>query len=127
MRPKYGLSMSTEIEPFYRDLGQRIQAARVKRGLSQAELGSSLTPPVTRASIANIEGAKQRVLAHTLVELAARLEVAVEDLLPFARPARQLERSESIETELENKLQLSGDQLRALSARLSGRIGGGAR
>jgi hypothetical protein len=38
-------------------------------------------PAVTRASIANLELGHQRVLAHTLVQLALILHVPVTDLL----------------------------------------------
>jgi transcriptional regulator with XRE-family HTH domain len=113
--------MPTEIEPFYYELGRRVQAARAKCGLSQAELGELLSPPLTRASIANIEGAKQRVLSHTLVELSVGLGVSVLELLPAKTPNAQSSEPLSIQTELERKLQLPDEQLRALSERLIGR------
>jgi transcriptional regulator with XRE-family HTH domain len=70
------------IEPFYKELGRSIQAFRVKAGLSQEKLGASLRPRVTRASIANIEGGKQRILTHTLVQLSAALDVDISLLIP---------------------------------------------
>jgi ribosome-binding protein aMBF1 (putative translation factor) len=65
------------IEPYYRSLGARVRKAREHAGLSQAELGRMLKPQVTRASIANIEAAKQRCLAHTVVQLARALQCPV--------------------------------------------------
>jgi transcriptional regulator with XRE-family HTH domain len=74
--------MATKIEPFYEALGEQIRRVRERAALSQAELAERLRPPVTRAAIANIENAKQRVLVHMLVDMAAALGVAVSDLLP---------------------------------------------
>jgi len=71
-------------EPFYGELGARVREWRVRRGLTQGELGMRLAPPVTRASIANLEVGKQRVLAHTLAQLAGVLGVAIDDLVPAA-------------------------------------------
>jgi transcriptional regulator with XRE-family HTH domain len=78
--------LATRTEPFYSALGKRISEVRERRGLSQARLGEMLKPPVTRGSIANVESGKQRVLAHTLVDLAAALGVSVSDLLPDTNP-----------------------------------------
>jgi transcriptional regulator with XRE-family HTH domain len=78
--------LAIRLEPFYAALGRRVADARDRRGMTQAQLGEKLKPPVTRASIANVESGKQRVLAHTLVDLAAALEVAVTDLLPNTTP-----------------------------------------
>jgi transcriptional regulator with XRE-family HTH domain len=72
---------ASKIEPFYKDLGNKIQARRKSLGLSQDDLASALDPPVTRASIANIEAGKQRILTHTLVKLADVLDVEVSSLL----------------------------------------------
>src|SRR5438445_11203231 len=74
--------MAAEIEPFYGELGQRIHDRRKQNGLTQEKLGELLDPQVTRASIANIEMGTQRVLAHTLVQLAFHLGTSVQELLP---------------------------------------------
>ena len=50
--------------------------------MSQESLGLALKPQVTRASIANIEAGKQRILTHTLVQLAEVLDVDLSALLP---------------------------------------------
>jgi transcriptional regulator with XRE-family HTH domain len=72
------------IEPFYLLLGKRVRLAREAAGLSQTDLGLLLRPPMGRASIANIEAAKQRVLAHTVVQLGRALGATVSFLLTGA-------------------------------------------
>jgi transcriptional regulator with XRE-family HTH domain len=103
--------MPTKIEPFYAGFGSRIQNIREQRNMTQAQLGRSLNPPSTRASIANIENGKQRVLAHTLVQLAAVLNVSIQELLPPQAPE-----SKDIEHELRRKLNLGATQLKKLAA-----------
>ena len=71
-----------KIEPFYTELGRSIQTQRVRLGLSQESLGAALHPRVTRASIANIEAGKQRILTHTLVQLAEALNTEITQLIP---------------------------------------------
>lgn len=84
--------MVNRLEPFYEALGRRVSEARERRGLTQAQVAAQLTPPVTRASVANVEAGKQRVLAHTLVALATILDVPVTDLVP-GKTARSAARS----------------------------------
>jgi transcriptional regulator with XRE-family HTH domain len=72
------------IEAFYEQLGATIRRHRLERGLTQGELAARLVPAVTRASIANLELGHQRVLSHTLVQLADALDVPVTDLLGTA-------------------------------------------
>jgi len=74
--------MAETLEPFYRDLGRRVRQLREQRNMTQTELGQLLRPKVTRASIANLEGGTQRVLAHTLPQLAISLGVSVPELIP---------------------------------------------
>ena len=86
---------------FYRELGQRIRTFRTEQGLTQAALGLRLCPPVTRAAIANVENGKQRVLAHTLVQLAQILRVEIHRLLPtFLRPRSAIAQQKVLEREL---------------------------
>ena len=74
--------MPPTIEPFYGQLGRRIALARTRRGMTQEQLGRALEPQLTRASIANVEQGKQRMLVHTLVQVARALEVRPDELLP---------------------------------------------
>jgi transcriptional regulator with XRE-family HTH domain len=81
------MPLTDGIEPFYLELGDRLARQRYGAGLSQGELGKRLNPQLSRASIANIETGKQRVLAHTLCQMAAALGVSVDDLLtPSSQP-----------------------------------------
>jgi len=115
--------MPTNIEPFYVALGSRIQQAREAQKMTQAKLGALLKPPSTRASIANVENGKQRVLAHTLAQLAEVLAVGIDTLIPpsaMEQPTKPPSPKE-VERELKMKLNLGGSQLKKLTATLSDR------
>lgn len=111
--------MPTKIEPFYKALGSNIQEARELRKMTQAQLGLSLVPPSTRASIANIENGKQRVLVHTLTQLATLLDVKIQELVPAVGKTIQGPSPKDVERELKKKLNLAAPQLKKLTARLS--------
>ena len=106
--------VSAPIEGIYPLIGRRIQQRRAERQFTQEQLGSRLDPPVTRASIANIESGKQRLLVHTLLQLARLLEVSVEHLLPGPPVARASEQR-AIESELRRKLDLPSRAAKALA------------
>jgi transcriptional regulator with XRE-family HTH domain len=107
------------VEPVYLKLGRRIQQLRVDRGLTQDRLGWQLQPSVTRASIANVESGKQRVLVHTLLQVADILDVDVQDLLPaHARRRDEGARPLAIESELRRKLDLPAEAVRVLAKKL---------
>lgn len=69
------------IEPLYFLIGARISARRNRRGLTQEMLAASLRPPMTRASICNIENGIQRVMVHQLVDIADALGITPAGLL----------------------------------------------
>jgi transcriptional regulator with XRE-family HTH domain len=69
--------MAHDIEAFYAQFGERVSNMRTRRRWSQEDLGRRLDPPLTRASIANIESGKQRVLAHRVLQIAQALMVPV--------------------------------------------------
>ena len=106
--------MAKKIEAFYVALGSNIHAARDRLKMTQAQLGGALVPPSTRASIANIENGKQRVLVHTLVQLARALETEVVKLIPSEAPPGQATLSD-VENELKRKLNLAAPQLKKLT------------
>ena len=67
-------------ERFYADLGKRIRSRRQQAKITQGELAQRLS--VTRSSITNIEGGRQRILAHSLYDIAQALGVSPASLLP---------------------------------------------
>jgi transcriptional regulator with XRE-family HTH domain len=99
--------MATKVEPFYTDVGRRIRDQRNKAGITQEQLARLLSPPTTRVSVANIEGGNQRILVHTLVQLAAVLNVQVTDILPHRREPPVANNNAQITKELVTKLGIS--------------------
>ena len=100
--------MATKIEPFYIDVGNRIRTYRTGLGLTQDQLGRLLIPPTSRVSIANVESGKQRILSHTLVQIAEALKVEPADLLRIEPlgPA-SIQNNHAIADELVSKVGLS--------------------
>lgn len=68
----------TNKDLYYRELGQRIQRARLHQKLTQENLGTLIG--LSRTSIVNIERGRQKILAHTLVRLAHALHMELSDL-----------------------------------------------
>lgn len=99
--------MVAQIEPFYTEVGRRIRDYRNKAGMTQENLGRRLSPPTTRVSVANIEGGHQRILSHTLVQLAAVFNVEVTDILPPKAAQPVSDSNARITDELVSKLGLS--------------------
>lgn len=88
--------MSAAEDALYEALGRRVTRARLRRGLTQAELGTAVG--LVRSSIANIEAGRQRMQIHVLLAMAAVLGCPAGVLLdakafaqafPLARPAAQ--------------------------------------
>jgi transcriptional regulator with XRE-family HTH domain len=69
-------------DAFYKQVGEKIRAQRGK-DLSQEALASAIG--LTRTSISNIEKGRQRLLLHTLADIAAALKVDAVSLLPDKR------------------------------------------
>jgi transcriptional regulator with XRE-family HTH domain len=67
-------------ESIYTHVGAMIKAKRKGMKLTQSELAGQLM--ISRASLANIECGRQRVLVHQLYAFAAALQLAPSDLLP---------------------------------------------
>jgi len=63
----------------YRWLGEYIKSIRQKKKLTQENLAQATG--FTRVSIANIEGGKQKVQLHTLIDIANYLEISFIELL----------------------------------------------
>jgi len=77
----------------YRALGTGVAQRRRELGMTQDVL--ALAVGLTRASVANIEAGKQRVLLHTAYRLISALKLArLSDLLP--EPERVLDHSDEL-------------------------------
>lgn len=111
--------MAVEIEPFYVSLGKRVQFFRNRRNLTQEQLGTRLDPPTTRASIANIEAGKQRVLAHTLVQIAKALEIEIQELVASASHHAGETSPRNLIGELQDKLQIPKSAAQKIAAQLN--------
>ncbi len=77
----------------YKEIGDLIRSARQKKGISQATLGSIMNPPRTGTSIGHIERGNTGILLHVLLEIAQKLEVKPESLLPNYRDIKLLPKS----------------------------------
>jgi len=65
----------------YRQLGQKVARLRNERGRTQAEIAAQIG--LTRASLANIETGRQKVLMHHVFRLANALNCAsILELVP---------------------------------------------
>ncbi|OFV88269.1 MAG: hypothetical protein A3J75_00980 [Acidobacteria bacterium RBG_16_68_9] len=120
--------MAEQIERFYKDLGKQIRLLRAKREMTQEDLAERVVPRVTRAAIANIEGGKQRVLAHTLWQLADALGVPPATLAA-ATPDRDKNDGRvplhRIQGELTKKLGVSKQRPRNMTSKIERRERGG--
>jgi transcriptional regulator with XRE-family HTH domain len=67
-------------EALYILVGQQIRKVRKERGLTQEQLATLVS--LTRTSITNIEHGRQKLLLHTLYEIANALAIEPHALLP---------------------------------------------
>jgi transcriptional regulator with XRE-family HTH domain len=72
------------IEPVYREIGRNIRTRRRHIDASQDEVAHRLG--ISRATLANIETGRQRVLVHQLYGIARALGVRPSDLMPPPPP-----------------------------------------
>jgi transcriptional regulator with XRE-family HTH domain len=67
-------------EPIYRHIGGLVRSLRRREDMAQDALAGRLG--ISRATLANIETGRQRILVHQLYAMAQALGVALTDLLP---------------------------------------------
>jgi transcriptional regulator with XRE-family HTH domain len=77
-------------EAIYHIFGRRLRELREEKGVPQQELAE--LSGLTRASIANVESGRQRVLLHQVLRFAQALRVDLNTLVP---PASVLEEAEA--------------------------------
>ncbi len=68
-------------EAIYRVFGQKLRELRLRKQIPQQELAT--LSGLTRASVANIESGRQRVLLHQAVEFAEALGVSLAEIVPL--------------------------------------------
>jgi|ERR1039458_9544913 transcriptional regulator with XRE-family HTH domain len=71
-----------ELEPIYKTIGAIVRQRRRRLELPQAELARRLG--ISRATLANIETGRQRILVHHVYAFAEALDIKPRDLLPQA-------------------------------------------
>lgn len=69
-----------ESKPIYAHIGALIKTRRKHFKLTQEKLATQLA--ISRASLANIETGRQKILVHQLYSLAAALDLSPADFLP---------------------------------------------
>jgi len=100
--------MSKDVDPIYREVGQRIRKWRKVAGWTQHELAEQID--MLRSTLANIESGRQRTSLHLLQRIADVLGLGVADLLPTGRaiPEIQYPKRPDLEAEVrELKAQLT--------------------
>jgi len=65
---------------FYEIVGRRVKQARKASRLTQEELASRVS--MTRTSVTNIEKGRQKLLLHTLFDLADAMKIPAVQLIP---------------------------------------------
>lgn len=73
-------------EPIYRQIGKIIRARR--RVLEKAQALLAQEVGISRATLANIETGRQRILVHQVYAFAKALDLKLSDLLPEPLPLR---------------------------------------
>ncbi len=67
----------------YREFGRRVRVRRKNLGWTQLDLSRRID--MTRGSVANMETGRQRVLLHTVYDLAEVFDCSPADLVPPPR------------------------------------------
>ena len=93
----------------YRSIGETVRRRRRALDLTQQKLADRLD--ISRASLANIEVGRQRILVHHLYDLARELGVEVSGLLPASPELIELEALD----DLDFSADVSLDQARQLA------------
>mgnify|MGYP001171946715 CR=1 FL=1 len=77
--PSWRSHMSPEDKLFYKDLGQRIAAARKAQGLTQVQLAETLG--IAQQTMAHYEGGSLRISVSLLKSLTKALNTSFDDLI----------------------------------------------
>jgi transcriptional regulator with XRE-family HTH domain len=94
----------TNINDFYKEMGERIKTERLKKNINQEELGDYLD--LTRTSIINLEKGRHRPSVFQLLQIAELFEIDHTVLMPD--PKR--EKSKRTKTSIKNMDNMITDQ-----------------
>lgn len=72
-------------EQFYIELGARLRSKREASGLTQADVAE--VAGISRTSLTNIEGGRQRILVDQLALICAKLGMKTSEVIPEEAPA----------------------------------------
>jgi transcriptional regulator with XRE-family HTH domain len=67
-------------DQFYIELGNRLRVKREKSELTQAEVAEAAG--ISRTSLTNIEGGRQRILVDQLAVICNKLNTTMDDIVP---------------------------------------------
>lgn len=68
------------VESIYQRLGKNMRMLREHAGITQAELGRLLTPPLGRPQMTHFENGRNRMQLHHIEQIAAIFDVSLDDL-----------------------------------------------
>ena len=101
MPRKTGITPVSATNRFYEELGRNINAARRGKNVTQQQLADAIG--ISRPSLTNIEKGNQKILIHTVFELAGALGIDVAVLLPARNRPSALDKFDSSQRELITK------------------------
>jgi transcriptional regulator with XRE-family HTH domain len=87
-------------DEIYARFGSLVRAYRTELGMSQSKLATSVS--LSRASIANIEAGKQKILLHHLYKFSEALNISPLKLLQH--DLNEIEKSSNIDVKLPDEL-----------------------
>lgn len=69
----------------------RIKELRKKRGMSQAELGEALDPPITDSTVGKLENRRQALSLDYMLQIATALDVTLADIMGYTARSNAIE------------------------------------
>ena len=90
-------------QSIYAELGRAVATRRKMVGLTQAEVAKAVG--ISRASIANIESGRQKVLLHQVYGLMKALDLkAITELVPATPPRKSSAEAENADTMMPRRM-----------------------
>lgn len=79
-------------EAYLKELGHRIRALRIERGLRQEDFDDETELGITSRGFQEIEYGRKNVKVYTLLKIAERLDMSLAELVDFPRAKTQKRR-----------------------------------